>query len=312
MIIGLSKEGVSMKLCLGTVQQGMEYGVNNHYGKPSLEDSIAVFHEAFERGIDVFDTARAYGDAELIIGEYVKRYEEAKEIKYISKLRPNVFEVGDNYYEVIKRECLDSLARMGISKLYGYLLHTPEYIRNPEIVEAMVRIKEEGLVENIGVSIYNIEDGEIAIQTNKVDFIQLPFSVFDQRGDTTGFLKRAKENGITIFARSAFLQGLFYANVDRLPERVEHTKNVLVNFNQLIEKYRVDRTETLIGFVKAQAYIDYLVFGVDNLEQLEEDIDVFNNKKIDSKMLSDIKEKYARIEESIIIPSLWSNGKKAK
>lgn len=301
-----------MKLCLGTVQQGLEYGVNNQHGKPSLEESVEVFHRAFERGIDVFDTARAYGDAEIIIGEYVKRYEEAKEIKYISKLRPNVFEAGDNYYEVIKRECLDSLRRMGISKLYGYLLHTPEYIRNPEIVDAMIRIKEEGLVENIGVSIYNIEDGEIAIQTNKVDFIQLPFSVFDQRGDTTGFLKRAKENGITIFARSAFLQGLFYANVDRLPERVEHAKNVLVDFNQMIEKYQVDRTETLIGFVKAQEYIDYLVFGVDNLEQLEEDIDVFNNKEIDDKVLNVIKDRYVKIEESIIIPSLWSNGKKSK
>lgn len=304
--------GDDMKLCLGTVQQGMEYGVNNQYGKPSLEESLMVFHKAFQSGIDVFDTARAYGDAEIIIGEYFKRYKNSEKIRVISKLRPNVFEEGDNYYDVMKRECLGSLERMGISKLYGYLLHTPEYVRNPEIVEAMIKLKNEGIVENIGVSIYEIEDGEIAIKTGKVDFIQLPFSVFDQRGETTGFLKRAKEAGITIFTRSAFLQGLLYMNENKIPDRVSHAKDVLEDFNQLIEIHGVDRTETLIGFVKNQKYIDYLVFGVDNVEQLEEDIQVFNDKKINDFMKCEIQKRYANIEKSVIIPSLWSNGKKAE
>lgn len=301
-----------MRLCLGTVQQGMEYGVNNKYGKPSLEESIELFHRAFESGIDLFDTARAYGDAELIIGEYFKRYGNKDKIRVISKLRPNVFEENDNYYEVMKRECLDSLERMGITKLYGYLLHTPEYIREPKIVQAMVNLKEEGIVENIGVSIYNIEDGDVAIETGVVDFIQLPFSVFDQRGESTGFFKRAKKAGITIFTRSAFLQGLFYVNADKIPERVLHTENVLRDFNRLLNEYNADRTETLIGFVKEQEYIDYLVFGADDIEQLYEDINVFNNCNIVNKISNVIKERYANIEKSVIIPSLWSNGKKAK
>ena len=47
-----------MKLCLGTVQQGLEYGINNKYGKPSKEYSQKIFYEAVKHGITMFDTAR--------------------------------------------------------------------------------------------------------------------------------------------------------------------------------------------------------------------------------------------------------------
>ena len=300
-----------MKLCLGTVQQGMEYGINNQCGKPSIEESIETFYQAIQNGIKIFDTARAYGDAELLIGEYFRRYGNPGDIKIISKLRPNVFDSDEGYYDVVKRECQNSLDRIGISKLYGYLLHTPGYIRNPEIVHALLDIKKEGMVENIGVSIYEIEDGEAAIETGVVDFIQLPYSVFDQRGDTTGFLRKAKQAGITVFTRSAFLQGLFYMDVEKVPERVEKAKPLLEKWNSCIDRFNVSKTEALIGFVKNQPYIDYLVFGVDNVKQLQEDIRIFNDYKMDDSLESLFQKEFSSVSKSIIIPSLWSNGKKS-
>ena len=62
-----------MNLCLGTVQQGMAYGINNQHGKPSVEESMEIFHQAVLNGIEIFDTASAYGDAEYLIGEYLKK-----------------------------------------------------------------------------------------------------------------------------------------------------------------------------------------------------------------------------------------------
>lgn len=298
-----------MKLCLGTVQQGMEYGINNQYGKPSLEESLEVFHQAVLSGIDIFDTARAYGDAEYLIGEYFKKYGNPKGIKIISKLRPNVFQDTKDYYEVMKEECLESLRRMGIDKLYGYLLHTPEYIRNPQIVAAMQRLKEEGLVENIGVSIYEIEDGDYAIAA-KVDFVQLPFSVFDQRGATTGFMKRAKLAGITIFVRSVFLQGLFFMDEKRLPEKVSQAEDILGKWNRYMEDSSATKVEALIGFAKQQKYVDYIVFGVDNVSQLREDIEVFNHYEIEGEEKVRFENEFAIETKSIIIPSLWSDGTK--
>ena len=62
------------ELCLGTVQFGMNYGVNNQIGRqPTWKESFEMLDIAIDRGIDVIDTARAYGEAELVLGEYFKK-----------------------------------------------------------------------------------------------------------------------------------------------------------------------------------------------------------------------------------------------
>ena len=58
------------EIALGTVELGMDYGFrgSGHYAKPDFKDSEALLHAAVEAGINLFDTARAYGEAEAIIG----------------------------------------------------------------------------------------------------------------------------------------------------------------------------------------------------------------------------------------------------
>lgn len=302
-----------MKLCLGTVQQGMEYGINNKHGKPSLEESMQIFDTAVKNGITVFDTARAYGDAEVLLGEYFKNYGNQDKIKVISKLRPNILSDNESFYDTMRRECEDSLKRIGVEKLDGYLFHTPEYIRNNQAVQTLVKLKEEGLVNNIGVSIYNMEDGDIAIDTGVVDYIQLPFSVFDQRGMTSGFIQRAKEEGITIFTRSAFLQGLYFMKAENLPEKVKQAQPLLKKLNTILNEYQKNKEELLISFVKMYELIDYLVFGVDTVGQLKRDASVFEcESTLENDICERIKTEFSLVPESIIIPSLWSNGKKAE
>lgn len=298
-----------MKLCLGTVQQGMEYGINNHHGKPSIEESLQIFHEAVMGGITMFDTARAYGDAECLLGEYFKCYGNQDKVKVISKLRPNILNGEEPIYDTMCRECENSLNRIGIDRLEGYLFHTPEYIRNKQAVQSLARLKKEGLVNNIGVSIYNIEDGDIAIDTGVVDYIQLPFSVFDQRGATSGFIKRAKNAGLTIFTRSAFLQGLYFIDENELPEKVKQAEPLLRKLNTILKTYQQNREEFLIGFVKMYEMIDYLVFGVDTVEQLKQDITIFENgNSLKKDIWNGIKFEFSNVSENIIIPSLWSDG----
>lgn len=59
--------------------------------------------------------------------------------------------------------------------------------------------------------------GFTAINTGFVNYIQMPYSVFDQRGNIEGFIKKAKKSGIKIFTRSAFLQGLFMLDEGSIP-----------------------------------------------------------------------------------------------
>ena len=59
-------------MVLGTVEIGMEYGINNIDGKPSIKQAYDLLDAAWENGILELDTAAAYGNSEEIIGNYQK------------------------------------------------------------------------------------------------------------------------------------------------------------------------------------------------------------------------------------------------
>lgn len=301
------------KLCLGTVQFGMKYGINNQGGQPSEEACFGMLDAALEQGIDTIDTARAYGTAEIVVGNYLKYRKCQNQVRLISKLRPNVIDPEEkDIYSVIRSELEGSLERLHVSKLQGYLLHTPEYVYNDEIVCVLSRLKEEKLIENIGVSIYNMEEGFEAIRRG-MDYVQLPYSVLDQRGEQSGFIEAAKKVGMTVFTRSAFLQGLFMMERERIPEQLGQALPYLEHFDRLTERYQKDKAELLLQFVKASKNIDYLVFGVDSEQQLLEDIRVFGaDVLLEAELLRELKDYYRQVDDSIILPSLWSNGKKAE
>lgn len=298
-------------LCLGTVQFGMKYGINNKLGQPTWEESFHMLDIALDKGITILDTARAYGQAEEILGVYIKENCIQNRVKVISKLCPNIIEGKEtDIAGVIRRELENTLSLLNISQLDGYLLHTPEYIYNKKILSALVQMKREKLVNNLGISIYNIKEGEEAIKTGIVDYIQLPYNIFDQRGIQTGFIKKAKQQEITIFTRSTFLQGLFMMDIEKIPNYLKSAIPYLNMFEKLIRKYNLQKTEALISFVTQEPDIDYLVLGVDKPSQLLEDIDINMNNSVPNEFIEEIKKQFQNINNSIIIPSLWANGKK--
>lgn len=301
-------------LCLGTVQFGMKYGVNNVIKRqPTWEESFEMLDYAIENGIDTIDTARAYGEAELILGEYFKTCRNAENLKVISKLCPNVIDNDEkDVYSVVASEIEESLKRMNIDKLNGYLLHTPEYIYNQDIVQALIKLKEKKYVDNIGVSIYDLKEGEAAIETGVVDYIQLPYSILDQRGIREGFIQKAKRCGITIFTRSAFLQGLFMMDKENIPQHLQKAVPYLNIMQQILDKYQIDKVSAILQFVKSEKDIDYLVFGVETKQQLEENIQKANNSSVPQECIKELKDQINNVEQNIIFPSLWSGGKKAK
>ena len=60
------------KLILGTVQFGLEYGINNLKGKPDKKTVFEILSYANNKGIKYLDTAELYGDAHNLIGEFHK------------------------------------------------------------------------------------------------------------------------------------------------------------------------------------------------------------------------------------------------
>lgn len=298
--------GLSNKLTLGTVQFGMDYGINNPNGKPPLKKSLEMLDYAWTKGIKIFDTAYNYGEAEEILSEFVKTRNLGSEIKIITKLKPNILsETSGKTAEIVENNLKESLKRLSRNYVDGYLFHTPSYIYNDRAVGAMIDLKKKGLTKNIGVSIYEAEDAVYAAGIKEFDYIQVPYSIFDQRVDRTDFFEIAKKNNITVFARSAFLQGLFFMPEDRIPPFFEIAKPYFKKLDEIISKYNISRQQAALLFSLKNESIDYVVFGADNLNQLKEDIEIAQENIDCEDCIKELKDNFIDVEKSIIFPSLW-------
>lgn len=295
-----------MNYCLGTVQFGQNYGIQGAL-KPDLGMVYEMIDYSIRNDIHYFDTAAAYGDAEKIIGNFNRIYpDQASKMKIISKMKPDAFQnipksMWENYAEKYIRE---SLSNIGVNKLYAYLFHNASYLDDKDAVEAIYTLKENQYVDSIGVSIYSPEEAMKALSYREIEVIQIPYNVFDRRLDQCGFFDEANKKNVKIFARSSLLQGLLMMDSEHLPKRVKFSKKYLEEFDTLCRKYKISKLEAAIGYVGSKQSIDYIVFGVDNINQLQEYL-ALKNKVIPDTFISDVDSVFKSVEEKLVNPSMW-------
>lgn len=293
-----------MELCLGTVQLGKKYGINNKEGKPSENDSFRILDIAVQNGIRCFDTAPAYEDAERILGDFIAKTGN-RDIRLVSKLRPGCFENGfDNCKTVIETELKSTLQKLHVDSLYGYILHNSADIYHPEVTEALADLQKQGLIQKYGVSIYEMEEGFESIKRN-CTMVQMPFSVFDQRGLHSGFLKAAAAKNVEVNVRSVFLQGLLMMEVKDVPAYLQPMTVYLEQLNELCRETGISKKQLLIGYVKNIKEIDKIVFGVDNAEQLEEFIALYRCAVCPPEVSEKISRLFQNIKEDLLLPYKW-------
>jgi aryl-alcohol dehydrogenase-like predicted oxidoreductase len=281
------------RFILGTAQFGQDYGINNVRGKIPEKEVFDILSEAYNSGVDTLDSAPAYGNSEALIGAFIKN--EGREFKVISKLPAR----GD-----VEKIAGESLKKLNIRSLYGYLIHHFEDFRNePGILDKLRALQSDGKVKKIGFSLYYPEELDYLFEKQiKFDIVQLPYSVFDQRFQK--HFKFLKDKNIEIHARSVFLQGIVFKNPHRLNGDFESIKNKITKLNTISESSDVPVYALCINFAFLNGFIDKIVAGVDSFENLK---DILKAQSYISKAgklykdLLDLKED----NENIILPFNW-------
>lgn len=295
-----------MKLCLGTVQFGQDYGIRNQK-QPSVEKAVEMLDYAVHNGIDHLDTANAYGTAEDVMGVFLKKTDIPRDKLFISaKLRPNILDgiSPDKYYDVAKENLELSFKRMGTDYLDAYMCHSARYVFNDEILDVILRLKQEGYVRHCGVSVYEVDEAKRCIESDKTDFTQFPFSIFDQRMLAGGVFDMPQKHKTEIHTRSAFIQGLILMKENEVPPFLSKAKPIVAKIDSLCAGYGISRIALAIGFVKRQKAISHLVFGVDNIEQLKEDIALFE-QDLPQEVIDAVGKEFKGLDTDIVMPSLW-------
>lgn len=295
-----------MELCLGTVQFGMDYGILNQK-KPSLSDAVSWLDYATQNGITAIDTAKAYGTAEEVVGEFLKKKTISRDCLTIStKFKPNLLDYvkKTDYKDVIESELIDQLKVLHTDYVDAYVFHSARYAFDEEKLVAIHVVKEKGLAKRVGVSVYEPEEAFACFKSPYADFIQAPYSIFDHRMKDAGVLDSKEQGDCIIDTRSAFIQGLIVMDEYQVPEFLLEARPIVKKIGQLCEENGISRVHLAMQYVKREEKISHLVFGVDSLEQLKEDIRLFD-EPLSVDLMEDIGREFDDIKADIVMPSLW-------
>lgn len=201
-----------IKYVLGTANLGAPYGITNQE-KYNSKLARSVLKHALSRGINSFDTAAGYGNAEQLIGSTLNSYEN---IEIVTKIPAR-----ESYtFEYVSRKLQLSLKNLRVNKIYGLMFHDPDIHKKNEIVEISKRILETGTVEHLGFSAYSIDELLKAKEANPCwTIFQVPENILDQRLiNSTELADMARAENI-FHVRSIFLQGLLLSRPNELPRK---------------------------------------------------------------------------------------------
>lgn len=283
------------RIILGTVQFGTNYGISNKRGKITQPEAFEILNKAINSGIDTVDTAPTYGNSEQVLGNFMKSY--YKKLTIISKL-PSC-----SYWET-EKILESSLNKLGLPKIYGYLIHDfQSYRKDKKNWRELERLKTKGKIQKIGFSLYfPSELKSILEDCLKIDIVQIPFSIFDQR--FSSYFPELKKRGIEINVRSIFLQGLVFKKPSELNNHFNKIKDKIAKIGTISEKNNIPIEAICLNYAYLNKFIDRVVVGVDSIKNLEDIILAINYKKRIKQLFPQLLELQEN-DESIILPFNW-------
>ena len=294
-----------MKIGLGTAQFGVDYGISNKDGKPSMTEAVAILNAAGKLGVRVIDTACLYGDSEEVLGQVLPpdtRLDIVTKTPQFAKQS-----LGEADAQHLEDTFSTSLLRLRRPSVYGLLIHRVDDLFVPGgdlLVDRLLRLKQNGLVSKIGVSVYSGWQIDAVLSRFSIDLIQLPINVLDQRLLQSGHLQKLKNAGVEIHARSAFLQGLLLMDLQDVPDYFNGIQERLKSYHCFIEAHELTPIQAALGFVSSMPEIDQIICGVNNSQQLQEICAVAQ-----AEVRREDYAGFAIKDEAIVNPALWQLDK---
>jgi aryl-alcohol dehydrogenase-like predicted oxidoreductase len=183
------------------------------WGGTNEAESIATIRAAVEHGINVIDTAPAYGfgRSEEIVGKALAEGGLRSRVLIATKVGlewkdGNVFRNASRAR--IMREIEDSLRRLRTDHIDIYQVHWPDpLVAIEETAEAMRALFEQGKIRAIGVSNFSVDQMQQFRRVAPLHVLQPPYNLFE-RAIEADVLPYCRKNGIATFGYGALCRGL--------------------------------------------------------------------------------------------------------
>ena len=160
-------------------------------------------------------------------------------------------------------------------------------------------MKKLGFFKKIGISIYDFKTLETILNKKlKIDFVQLPYNVFDQRFSNKRLINKLKKRKVEIHARSIFLQGLLVAQNIHLPKRLNKLGKAILKWNLWLSEKNINPVHACLDFVLRNKNIDKIVVGLNSINNFK---DILKFKRTNANFDKFI----IKIDKSLLDPRTW-------
>ncbi len=270
-----------MKLGLGTVQFGMDYGISSAPGRVAEAEVERILQKARAAGVDTLDTAIGYGVSEAVLGNLGAGDAQAG-WQIITKLPSLPAELpADQVSDWCAAQLAGALERLNTPRVSSLLLHRVDDLLGPHglaLAKALSALKTQGLCGAIGVSLYGpqdldaLEKGPVPFDMLPLDLVQVPCNPLDQRLEQSGWATRLVEQKTRIHLRSAFLQGLLLFPAGTWPAHFHPYAAPLEQWQSWLRDTGQTPLSAALRFTVSRPYAERVIIGVDSVEQLDSNL----------------------------------------
>jgi aryl-alcohol dehydrogenase-like predicted oxidoreductase len=299
-------------LTLGTVQLGMPYGIANQLGQPDEAMAGRILNAAMSGGITCLDTASTYGSAEQVLGCYFQQ--EARAATIITKftLQVNQATTLSDLEAQIEENVNRSMERLQTDCLPAVLLHRPNVLGQfgKQVTELLCKQVKRGNIGTIGASLLSFDTREFAanwaeLQDDCYEIVQVPINVMDRRMFANGTFEQLRRSNKKLFARSIYLQGLFFMQPEALQERLKPAEPWLARLRTFAEQEEMSVAEFAFSYIHHMPGIASIVFGAETPDQVSANIALLSTPAIREKTLHELAQEFAQVPDYVITPNLW-------
>ena len=181
------------------------------YGPTNDKNSIVALEQAYDSGINFFDTSPLYGNghSEELIGKTFKKFRE--KVILVTKVGYKDFTGKQDFSSDYIKSSLDkSLSRLRSDYIDVYQLHDIEIDlldNSEEIISTLVDLKKKGKIRFFGISTKSQEESIKVIDKKIFDCMQINFNLIDQRAIKNGLFAKCIENNVAIIGRTPLCFG---------------------------------------------------------------------------------------------------------
>ena len=296
------------RLMLGTVQFGIAYGIANKTGQPSYRAVCDILACAAEGGVNCLDTASAYGTSEETLGRALAELRLADRMLVVTKVAsiPDASWSRAAIESHIEKSVRTSLQRLRLEVLPVCLFHLEADWRYADI---LLKLKERGLIRHVGCSVMTPAATRTILDSGQAEAIQLPVNLLDQRWRQAGIFKAAAQGRVPLFARSVYLKGLLLLPEAEIPAVLAEAIPVRRRLQALAQSLGMSFLELAVRYVLGLEGITCTLVGVDSVEQMRENLDLFSRDLLPLEVMQTIAVLVPILPDIILKPNLWPGQK---